>query len=212
MTTLSSSPSTTSSDRSFLPVLNQVKDKVYVKDEIFGWLPGAIIEIDNVFHRVLVCIHLPKDWDETTTSCAGRGSIAATNYEELNLQKRWVYLRDYYNRILPMQNVCNSRNTNTFISIGDLQHINEAEILYQIKSRYSYLCANNSKKETTFFTPVTDNILIAVVGRNIAVQSCSTDEVNTFSKQREYAKKIICSQSIDSCKRIAGSRYDQDCK
>jgi myosin heavy subunit len=105
---------------------HQVGDQVYVRDAQFAWLPAVVLQVCD--DRVLVRIELPDDWSQTTIT-----SISDQNTLNLANQEQWVALKEYYNHCLPLQNnrICRD--------MAELDHLHEAEILYQIKHRHCVL-------------------------------------------------------------------------
>jgi myosin heavy subunit len=102
------------------------QDRVYVRDAPYAWLPAVVEEV-NV-DRILVRIELPNQWNKTTIP-----SKDGVENDSFHHQKRWIKLDDYCNHRLPFQNPRICRD------MAELEHIHEAEILYQIKERH---CVN----------------------------------------------------------------------
>lgn len=102
----------------------QAGDRVFVRDEVFAWLPATIVACEH--DRVQVTIDLPTDWQHTTESASSPPSTK---------EERWINLDNYRDRVLPMQNV-GGRSTR---DCADLPHLHEAAILYQIKERHATL-------------------------------------------------------------------------
>lgn len=116
-------------------------DKVYVQDEIFGWLPGIVLQVEcgtKNNDRALVCIELPEDWDATTVLQQQNhdGKMPCFGYRELNGQQRWVFLNDYFNHRLP-ERFSNCIGDPLYRDVGDIPEVNEAEILYLLKTKYN---------------------------------------------------------------------------
>lgn len=103
---------------------NKVRDRVYIRDERFEWLPAIIRKI--VDDRILVEVIIPDNWNDSTV-------LVDPNEEFPKKEKRWVDLKDYYNHCLPPQNARYCRD------LADLEHLHEATILYTIKQRH-YEC------------------------------------------------------------------------
>ena len=141
-----------------------LKDRVFVQDELYEWLPGTVIELDpdNV-DRVKVRIELPRNWKETTTTFKKDRNV-------LNKKEVWVNLNDYYNHRLPLQNVKNAAG-----DVAELDHIHEAAILYQLKNRHS---------QQLPYTRLGEII--------IAVNPCQwIPELYSQEQQRHYAKTFV---------------------
>jgi hypothetical protein len=111
-----------------MALFNTVGDRVYIRDEHFAWLPAVVVEL-SIDNKVLVRIDLPKNWRQTTVT-SGAAPDAKGNLKQEAAEQRWVLLKDYYNHRLPLQNgrVCRD--------MAELDHVHEAEILYQIKERH----------------------------------------------------------------------------
>lgn len=118
-------------------LFNKVEDRVYVRDEQFEWLPAVVLELQE--DQALVRIDLPRNWHKTTlvpVESGGNANAPATrmdaapNNNSLDKQERWVQLKDYCNHHLPLQNARICRD------MAELEHLHEAEILYQIKERH----------------------------------------------------------------------------
>jgi myosin heavy subunit len=111
--------------------IHQKGDHVYVRDTQYAWLPAIVEDVKE--HTVLIRINLPKDWDELTVQHTQTedDNDSQTN-QTLHGEQRWEQLNQYHNHHLPMQCTirrgCDDLNT--------IQHVHEAEILYQIKERY----------------------------------------------------------------------------
>lgn len=102
---------------------NKPEDRVYIRDDVFEWLPAIVKEVDE--DRAQVQIDLPEDWSQTTV--IPKDSSVATNKE------RWILLKDYYNHCLPLRNARICRD------MAELEHLHEAAILYQVKERHCNL-------------------------------------------------------------------------
>jgi myosin heavy subunit len=100
---------------------NKVRDRVYIRDERFEWLPAIVRKI--VDNRILVDVVIPDTWNESTV-------LVDPNEEFPKKERRWVDLKDYYNHCLPPQNARHCRD------LADLEHLHEAAILYTIKQRH----------------------------------------------------------------------------
>jgi len=144
---------------SLSPPRMMIDDRVYVRDELYEWIPAVVQEVEE--DRVLVRIELPNDWDKTTIDIAvdprenEGGDDDAPIPPPLHQQLRWVELRDYYNHRLPLQN--NESTEHTPCRGGDmaeLKHVHEAALLYQVKERHCNL--------ERPYTRVGGDILVAV--------------------------------------------------
>jgi myosin heavy subunit len=156
--------------------VNQPNDRVYVRDIQYEWLPGVIEEVND--HKVLVRIELPKEWYNTTITQEQQQQQNTDNnvqneQEDKHDEKRWIELKDYNNHHLPMQNEIHMKGC---CDMTELQHIHEAEILYQLKERHCIL----EKPYTRV-----GNILVAI-------NPCRyIPSLYTLSQQQLYFEHII---------------------
>lgn len=174
---------------------HQVHDKVYIRDDIFEWLPAIVLEVES--NRALVAIQLPYDWDETTVvplsgvmksslSDRSKSTSPSLSYDQLNLQHRWVYFRDYLNGKLPLQN----RKTSCRDIVTDLEnsYMHEAEILYQIKFRYTSSSQNPYTRVGTIgLIAINTN----VSNDNNAGRSIGSNSMYSVERQRAYGKRYV---------------------
>lgn len=122
---------------------NHVGDRVYVRDAAFAWLPAVILEVEN--DRVRVLIDLPHNWNETTTTTTENLSSLRGFHDGSD---KWVWMREYFSHRLPL------RGNRVCRDMAELDHLHEAEILYQIKHRH---CVEGKP-----YTRVVGDIIVAV--------------------------------------------------
>jgi myosin heavy subunit len=188
--------------------IHPIGDHVYVRDVQYEWLPAIVEDVKE--HEVLVRITLPNDWVKTTIRRNGSkaeeidngdGDNSHNKFDNKNIdhhkvvdvidgEKRWVKLAEYFNHHLPLQN-WDEDDTTTSATKGSndmsqLRHINEAELLYQIKKRYCSL-----DQPYTRITTLTANSSNIAKTTNmmvmVAVNPCRyIPSLYTIEKQRYY--------------------------
>jgi hypothetical protein len=184
---------------------HQVHDKVYVRDDIFEWLPAIVLEVES--DRALVAIQVDYDWDETTVTDQSQQQkenqqqqFSAGSYNQLHLQHRWVYFRDYRYGKLPFQNgriACRDVVTDL-----ENEYMHEAEILYQIKHRYTRSSRNPYTRVGTIGMIAINNNLV-VENTNVwdsGIRSgdngttgttSSSNSLFSIDRQRAYGKRYV---------------------
>lgn len=120
---------------------------VYIKDDVFGWLPATVLEAHDEF--AFVSVDMASNWSEST-AVHGDGTEDQTSgmHKTMRLEKdimdrivnehmvpqhsiRRVMWKDYKDGILPSQN-----DQVTKPDMGDLEHLHEAAILFNLKERH----------------------------------------------------------------------------
>jgi myosin-5 len=103
---------------------NCVGENVYIRDEMYGWLPAVITELDVENDRALVETKLPSSWKKHTV-------LVNEDSEDTFNQQKWVTLSDYPRHKLPRRSDIIVRD------MADIPHLHEATMLYQIKERHA---------------------------------------------------------------------------
>ena len=102
---------------------------VYVRDIHYSWLPATIETPTDDKGRVRIMIRLPSNWDNVTVF--PKSVNAAGDGHSSMKMDRLIYLSDYPNNELPLQN-----NIEGKADMADLSYLHEAAILYNLKSRH----------------------------------------------------------------------------
>jgi hypothetical protein len=222
--------------------IHQIGDHVYVRDVQYEWLPAIVEDVQE--HKVLVRIVLPKDWLKTTIRQDTTHDDDDHNDEDDNNnisqpqtivdvvdgEQRWVKLVDYFNHHLPFQNwedndgddaTDENYKTTGCNDMSQLQHINEAELLYQIKKRY---CSLDQPYTRITTAPVNSSSSSSNPMNNktttmmVAVNPCRyIPSLYTIEKQQYYIQYYMKRQQQhqSSCSYVScdGTSYDlQICK
>ncbi|GAX18131.1 hypothetical protein FisN_25Hh113 [Fistulifera solaris] len=103
---------------------NCVGESVFIRDDLYEWLPAVITELDLENDRALVETKLPDTWKKHTV-LVNEDSDGALN------QQKWVTLSDYPRHKLPRRSDIIVRD------MADIPHLHEATMLYQIKERHA---------------------------------------------------------------------------
>ena len=168
---------------------HQIGEHVYVRDVQCEWLPAVVEDVKE--HEVLVRIDLPDDWQKTTiqhdtantnvdSNDDADEKISDDNHSEgvdiVNGDQRWEKLADYFNHHLPMQNWNDvdvddddDQTAKRCHDMSQLQHINEAELLYQIKKRY---CSYDQPYTRITTAPCNSNTPETTTMMMVAVNPC----------------------------------------
>jgi hypothetical protein len=158
---------------------------VYINDDVFGWLPGTVLETHDEF--AFVSIDMPSNWSESTAVHGDDTDRTFGTHKTVRLEKdtmdrivnehmvpqhsiRRVMWKDYKDGILPSQNDQVAKP-----DMGDLEHLHEAAILFNLKERHFM-----SKP----YTRVGD-IIVAMNPFNWI------DDLYTTQTQEKYTREII---------------------
>ena len=94
---------------------------VYIKDKVYGWLPGSVIsyEDNNTKVKVSVCLHPDENANQDE-------SLATIRKEE-----RTVKLKDYDEAMLPLQNIDEGGSLIVVPDMCDLPSLHEVSTLQE---------------------------------------------------------------------------------
>lgn len=107
-----------------LPELGN-QDFVYVRDEVYSWLPAVIKSKGHLCATVM--ISLPADWKKKTVEY----------HSGLNNEERDIDLRDYPGNELPAQNLHDGvDDAEGLPDMTDLYFLHDAAILYNLRDRH----------------------------------------------------------------------------
>ena len=148
-------------------LVTMMPERLYIRDDTYGWLPAVLLERDDEHSRVKVRIDLPSDWLETTLA-------RKTDFYGLHQKKKWIPRDD----AVPASFWPNHPASSNALArdVSTLEPLNEASALHLLKQR----CKNG-----LYYTRM-GHVMIAM-------NLMTTDRSKQFSPElrRTYASSFV---------------------
>ena len=160
---------------------------VYIKDEIYGYIPARIVYMteDSYEVGVIVSIELPFPREQWLSELSINQSNIRPN-QDISIEsgtERDVLLQDYPNMKLPLQN--RDYQFNTLYNLRNLEHLNEASILYALKGRYL-----SSEDEVLPYTRCGSSTIVAFNPFKFVSSLYIDDVLQSYTPSAEAFKSI----------------------